>query len=160
MRLLLMRHGSAVDPSVAGDDHRRWLTDEGRQRVRTQCARLAELGSEPEVILSSPLVRAVQTAELMASGCSASPRVRVASELHPSLGTTGDVTDALALLSEQTVLCVGHEPSIRVLASHLAGASLPIFRTGMIVAVNMQAGTGGSCEWWLDPYAEPALIYP
>jgi len=160
MRLLLMRHGSAVDPSVAGDDHRRWLTEDGRERVRAQCGRLAELRYTPDVILSSPLVRAVQTAELVASGSTASPAVRVASELHPSLGTTGDVTDALAQLEEETVLCVGHEPSIRVLASHLAGAALPVFRTGMIVAVQWEPGRGGRCEWWLDPYADPALIHP
>ena len=75
MRLLLMRHGAAVDPTVAGDDHRRWLTEVGREQLREQGARLTARGLTPGAVLSSPLVRAVQTAELIVSLTMTSVRV-------------------------------------------------------------------------------------
>jgi len=159
MRLLLMRHGAAVDPRVAGDDHRRWLTDDGRRCLRAQSERLLELGIKPDAILSSPLVRAVQTAEVMAHGCGCTGAVRVAPELHPSLGTTGDAVAALRLTAVETALAVGHEPLIRVLASHLAGVDLPAFRTGMICCVSWSGEGIGSSDWLMDPSRAEPMVY-
>src|SRR6478736_9710352 len=65
MRLYVMRHGPAVDDAPSGRDDDRELTASGRRRVRAVAQALLEAGELPRVILSSPLVRALQTAEIV-----------------------------------------------------------------------------------------------
>ena len=66
MKLYVMRHGPAADDSPSGRDADRALTPAGRERVTLVAKALTEGGEEPFAILSSPLVRAVETAEIVA----------------------------------------------------------------------------------------------
>jgi len=153
-----MRHGAAVDPNVAGGDPPRWLTPDGRRTVREQAKRIVGLEAAPSVILASPLVRAMQTAELIASGTGFEGEVRVAQELHPSFGTTAGAVEALLSAHAPVVVGVGHEPTIRVLASHLAGRNLPVFRTSMVCCVRIEPDGSSHGEWLLDPTQKVPLI--
>jgi phosphohistidine phosphatase len=67
MKLYVMRHGPAEDHADSGMDGDRALTANGRDRVRAVAALLVDLNEEPLSIITSPLVRAVQTAEVVAS---------------------------------------------------------------------------------------------
>ncbi len=152
MRVLIVRHGEAVDTYQAESDAQRWLTDAGRQRVR----RVADLLAAEEVrfdrVFMSPLVRAVQTAEILASPTSFEGPLTV----WPALagGTTAAALSCLEQVGDDaTVALVGHEPLARVMSAHLTGiADYPGFRTGGVCVVGVSEGAG-RFEWAVDPKA-------
>ena len=85
MEIYVVRHGIAV-PSEAGiPDRFRPLTSKGRRRFRRTARRFARLGRELDLILTSPLVRAVQTAEILV-GAVKNAEVAVLEELDPKSG--------------------------------------------------------------------------
>src|SRR5579883_1178527 len=64
MQVLLLRHGIAEDGHAGQSDAERALTNEGRKKLRQVLQRAATAGVQPDLILSSPLKRALQTAEI------------------------------------------------------------------------------------------------
>ncbi len=153
MRILLVRHGPAVDPYATSTDEARWLTEAGRRRVRNVAKALAELGLEPSIVFTSPFVRAVQTAEVLASG---QPRfegpIEVVRALAPEQGSTAQALAPLERVPDDAlVFVVGHEPKIRALAAQLSGvAGFPGFQAGAACLITRDAGSG-RFEWMLDP---------
>ena len=150
MRVALVRHGEAIDAHAVSSDALRYLTPSGRRTVRRVGAALAEHGVVLGRIFTSPLVRAVQTAEILASASDLEGPV----EVWPALAG-GSTAQALAALGhaadDETVALVGHEPSIRVMAAHLTGFDrFPGFRTGGVCIVDVREGVG-SFQWALDP---------
>lgn len=130
MRILVLRHGHSVDPYRALVDEQRWLTEIGRARVRRLAESLREDGFHPTAIFTSPLVRAVQTAEVFASIANPSlERLEVVPSLAPERGTTAEALSVLdALGPNEDVVVVSHEPKVRVLAAHLGRlAQMPAF---------------------------------
>lgn len=126
MRLLICRHAHAVDPSETTDDRVRWLTAHGRQTAQKVGAMLTRSGDVPSLVLTSPLVRAVQTAELIVGATGFAGPV----EVEPSLSPEGRLSSLIARLTERgeegTVLCVGHEPQMSAWTAALTGhAPLP-----------------------------------
>ena len=124
MHLLLVRHASAEDRAAfaaAGrDDDRRPLTERGARRMRRGAAGLASELERLDAIATSPLVRAVQTADILAE---AFPRA--ARETLPALAPGGDRPTLLAWLAGQGRECVamvGHEPDLSELAAWLLTA--------------------------------------
>src|SRR5712691_7627004 len=87
IRIYLVRHGIAVDPSEKGtlDDDSRPLTAKGRRRFRRLARAFAQLGEIPDFTFTSPLVRAVQTAEILA-GALRVAEVGILDELRPEAG--------------------------------------------------------------------------
>lgn len=157
MRVLLVRHGIAVGYYDAPSDEARWLTPEGRAGVHSVAKRLRELDVAPTRMLMSPLVRAAQTATILAGDGFTGP-LEVNSALSPEYGTSAQ---ALAPLDEfdddDTVVLVGHEPKIRGLAAHLAGSSpLPPFYPGAACMVEWTQGVG-RFVFLLDPRTGEAL---
>src|SRR5215475_10213162 len=126
MRILLIRHAHAIEGGRV--DEERWLTDKGRGVARKVGERLRDEGHAPDAIVTSPLVRAVQTAELVGRGLKYKGVVEVLAELAPD----GSIGAAAAALAERggLVMVVGHEPGISALASHLAGRPVSAFRKG------------------------------
>ncbi len=144
MRLLLVRHGEAVDPAEARTDGQRWLTPRGRASVHRLAARLAERGVLPRRLWTSPLVRAVQTAEVLAGAALAAgrnPDLRVASALAPDEGSSAELQQLLhTAAGEEPVALVGHEPSLRIFAGHLLrSAHEPAFRTAEAWLLHLEA---------------------
>lgn len=153
MRVVLVRHGEAVDGHQAGSDAVRYLTAAGRRTVRQVGGALAERGIVPTRIYTSPLVRAVQTAEILAGAADLDGPV----EVWPPLagGTTAQALEILetgvADQPSETVVLVGHEPSMRTMAGHLTGLGrFPGFRTAGACVIDYDAGRG-AFQWVLDP---------
>jgi phosphohistidine phosphatase len=153
MRVLLVRHGPAVDPYAAPTDELRWLTDAGRARVLHVGTKLRELGLRFDQIFTSPLVRSVQTAELLVR---AHPDYLAPIETVRGLSAeTGTTAQALAPLDtvdqDDLVALVTHEPKIRVLAGHLTGhRDFPAFKPGGACLIERSEGQG-RLLWRLDP---------
>ena len=86
MKLYVMRHGPAEDQAASGIDEDRALSTPGRERVRAVAKILTAEGEEPAQVVTSPLVRAVQTAEIVAIATKLSDRggtVTVLRDLAP-----------------------------------------------------------------------------
>jgi phosphohistidine phosphatase len=151
MRVVLIRHGEASDPHASSDGSRH-LTANGRA-VTAQVARaLRALDIVPTAIYTSPLVRAVQTAEIVAHVLEYAGAVVVHEHLVP--GSTS--ARALAVLEQHVeddvVVLVTHEPTVRALAGSLSGlgSAFPGFRTSGVAIVDVEDGRG-TLEGRLDP---------
>ena len=120
MQLVLIRHGIAED-ARDGDDAARELTEEGRRKMRQGAAGLREIVETLDVIAASPLVRAQQTAEIVAKDYGKLPIVTVKGLMPES-----PPTELMYWLEEQdadVIAVVGHEP-------HL-GKAVTWFTTGV-----------------------------
>jgi phosphohistidine phosphatase len=124
VRVILLRHGIAVDrddPNCPPDPERP-LTREGVDRTRDAVAGLRAIGVRPGAILTSPFVRAVQTAEIASHGLSA-PDPEECPELLPAAHPAA-MGALLMRRSEEEILCAGHEPHLSGLLAYLVwGAS-------------------------------------
>lgn len=116
MQLFLIRHGEAVDASVETPDGSRWLTARGRAETAVTAEWLR--ATPPGTIVTSPLVRAAQTAEVLARDLLPHEPVAVLGPL-----ATGQVKAILraieALDDPRPVALVGHEPTLSQVASEL-----------------------------------------
>ena len=121
MELYLMRHGDAIDRTLpeAADDAARWLTEEGREETAVMARFLHRLGVRLDLALSSPLVRAHQTAEVVADLIGPAQI-----ELCEDLVYGGSFSGIVQAISERApvrrVLLTGHMPSIGRLVGWLA----------------------------------------
>jgi phosphohistidine phosphatase len=123
IELYLIRHGLAAERGENyPDDTKRPLTSRGIQKLRREAKALNALDVSFDVILTSPLVRARQTAEALASGLRVPPPVINAPSLAPG-GTHNAIVDELAKQSHRRkrMAVVGHEPGIGELAARLLG---------------------------------------
>lgn len=146
-RVLLMRHGEAVEGRGLPDDVR-WLTDKGRARTRRVAALLQDEGVRFDRIFTSALVRAVQTAEILASCGGFEGPV----EVHEPLGHMGRLSGLSALDEHDAGLwaLVGHEPSMGMYASKLLGRPFPPFRKSAVLMLRRD-GAHHRFEWYLRP---------
>jgi phosphohistidine phosphatase len=139
MRLYLLRHATATD--VASTDEERALTQEGRDEARVAGAALAELGAKPSHILSSPLVRARQTAEIAAKALKFSKDIELADELENGTSTAALLKALQPYASDGPVLLVGHMPSLSEHLAALIGSetaqSLPLGK-GSVACVEIE----------------------
>jgi len=140
VNLVLVRHGEAGDAPV--DDHRA-LTATGRRHVRRVGQVLVAQPEPIDVILTSPLVRAVQTAEVIAGALGLDEQIHA----RPEIAFPARLEQILAVVDEvpgsvRGVLVVGHEPTMGVLTRHLFGATGPSvsFRTGTAVSMSWTRG--------------------
>ncbi|AKT43200.1 phosphohistidine phosphatase SixA [Chondromyces crocatus] len=121
MEILIVRHGQAVDDAPGLGDGGRWLTARGRKLTRRVARWLSKRKERrPVAIWTSQLVRAVQTAEILAEAAGLT-EVSVAAELSPGL----DPTALIRLLSLHgdagPLVLVGHEPLLSALITALLG---------------------------------------
>lgn len=143
MRVLLIRHGEAIDPR-SGPDGSRHLTRRGREVSRAVARALEGRGVVPTVIYTSPLVRAVQTAEILAHAIDHRDPVLVHDHLVPNATTAR----ALAVLDlhddDDIVALISHEPTVHTLAGHLTGlgGGFPGFRTSGAAVIDLAGGVG------------------
>jgi phosphohistidine phosphatase len=136
VRLYIVRHGPAEDHAVSGRDFDRALTAPGRERVRDVGRALQEADELPLLIVSSPLVRALQTAEIVASIAKIEAPVSVRRELSPG-GEARALVEELIASEAKRVMLVGHEPDLADLASHLSGRSFPAgLQKAMVVGLS------------------------
>ncbi len=140
MKLYLVRHAEAVSEDVAGSDEVRWLSARGREAARVLARLLREQGVELDAVVTSPLPRATQTAELVANGLDFLGVVEVLPELAPGCHPRRAAEELPA--RGRAVLVVGHEPTISSLGAYLLGRpSFPPFRTAQCCALENGAPT-------------------
>ena len=128
MRLYVMRHGVAMDrhDPAAPSDPERPLTADGSERTRLAVLGLLHLGVHVERVLTSPYLRATQTAAIAAEPLGV-PRGAI--EVVPSLAPEQPVAEAAAIVESggaRSTLLIGHAPELDALIAHLVGASQPV----------------------------------
>ena len=147
----IMRHGPAEDESHSGNDFDRALTASGRERVLRVAQELVARGEAPRVILASPLVRALQTAELVAQVCRPAEPVRVRREIAPGGDVRGLLFEVIRS-GQPRVMLVGHEPSVSdLVAGVLAEGFSQGFEKAMIVGLRTLEGTPVARRFVLNP---------
>jgi phosphohistidine phosphatase len=160
MKLYFVRHATAARKSTwREDDDLRPLTRTGRKRFRQAAESLVAAGMlTPELILTSPLVRAEQTAVIL--GRVLGPTVPIAEEWR--LGHSFDVNDLRAILAQQprvpSLAIVGHNPSMCEVLGHITGGAELDLRKGAVALVEItDATTPAGRLMWLAP---PTLFGP
>lgn len=130
--LYLVRHAIAAERGPAWpDDALRPLTHKGKARMRQVVAGLAALGVRVDQVITSPLTRAAETAELLVEGLQPTPTLAVTTALAP-----GQPLEALLRALEpydraDAIALVGHEPDLGEVAASLLGAQEPLpFKKG------------------------------
>ena len=154
MRLLVIRHAEAVPPGTMRDAERP-LTTRGVQTFTAAARGLARLVPAPDVLLSSPALRARQTAALIASAWGVDPTE------EPALasGSLDRILGALELQAQDaTVAVVGHEPTVSSLVAELSGMASPEsvgFEPGAaaLLEVDSLAACDARVVWFLSPAA-------
>ena len=160
MNIYILRHGIAVEhgsPDFEKDADRP-LTPEGEKQLRKSARAMKRMKLEFDLILSSPLVRARQTAEIVAGEMKARKRLEISDALTPG----GDVEALVRQLNEREpapegVLLVGHEPYLSRLISWLTsgGENTAVdFKKGGLCKLEtgqLRAGKCAALAWLLTP---------
>jgi len=158
VKLYVMRHGPAEDQAASGRDEDRALTPSGRERVRSVAKTLVMLEEAPLWVVSSPLVRALQTAEIVAAATKLADRdgtVETRREMAPG-GDAEDLVKGLLAAEKKRCLVVGHEPDLTELIAALVGQPLLVpMDKAMVVGLTLKPGSA-ALRFVLDPRA-PAL---
>jgi phosphohistidine phosphatase len=154
--LYLVRHAIAAERGEDWpDDDKRPLTARGVSRFKESVTGLSRLGVAVDEIFTSPLIRAKQTADLLAAGLPGKPSVKVLDALSPG-HTPGSLLAQLAKNARRRrIALVGHEPALGELAAHLIGAgrALP-FKKGGVCRIDVESLTSrraGALNWFLTP---------
>jgi len=158
MELVFLRHGLAVDREEwKGEDESRPLTAEGVERTKEVVRGLRALKVRPNVILSSPLLRARETAEIAKKGLSSDAKVELVDELTPSAAPDRVIARLADLAGKPVVLCVGHEPhlstTISAMVSGKIAASFELKKAGAccIRFAGIPKAGAGTLLWLLPP---------
>jgi len=154
MRITLIRHGEAGED--APRDEERSLTKGGRTEVRRVGQALERAGVHFGAVVSSPLVRAVQTAEITAAAVGYRGRVLVSEKLIPDAFPAGvmSLLATLASAGKKSVALVAHEPVLsRVAAMLLQIGRFPPLRKAEAIRIRLPGGAEqpGTFRWRIDP---------
>jgi len=160
MNLYILRHGIAVEPGSPGyeEDADRPLTPEGECKLRRITEAMEALDLSFDLILSSPFLRARQTAEIVAEALKARKRLDYSDSLKPG-GSSRKLVEHLDHLRPRPddVLLVGHEPYLSELISLLVsgkeGFGVVLKKGGLckLAADSLQPGRCAMLEWLLTP---------
>jgi len=154
--LYLVRHGLAETRGESWpDDTKRPLSEEGMARLRKQARGLSRLGVVVEVMLTSPLVRTLQTAEIVAAAFDPRPHIVNVESLAPGGSFAAVMADLEKHGKKARIALVGHEPGIGELAARLIGTRHPIaFKKGAVARIDLDtlsANAPGELRWFLTP---------
>ena len=159
MKIYLIRHGIAHEPDDAGYevDSQRQLTAKGRDNITRIAHALHKLDVKPDLILSSPYVRAEQTAAILAKEFNLQKHL-ILSELLVPEGKAEEIIGAIVenFMADE-ILIVSHEPCLSLLTSFLVTASLDLainIRKGgvcCLLANDLRLEPRATLEWLLTP---------
>jgi phosphohistidine phosphatase len=116
-----MRHAEAVEGSDVLKDEWRFLTKDGRLAAKNTSSLIARYGPKPRLIISSPLTRAVQTAEIIAEKACRKNVVAASGFLLPGSDISDLVEYIKSCKDSKRVMLVGHEPQLGTLVATLLG---------------------------------------
>jgi phosphohistidine phosphatase len=158
MHLFLLRHGIAAELGTAGyEDADRPLTSEGKSKLKTIAAAMLKLELGFDLIVSSPYIRARQTAEIVSERLKLTNKLEFTRFLEPH----GNLSSLIRLLqsysSLDNVLLVGHEPSLSELISLLMcgeSETSVVMKKGGLAKLHVTSLRAARCaflEWLLTP---------
>ncbi len=151
MRLYFLRHAIAQERQLGLSDAGRALLPEGIQKTERLAARLDEYKVAPSAIYSSPLVRAHQTAAIIAA------RLDIDMHITDSLSPGFEVRALQALVdhhhSEDDIMVVGHEPDFSSTISYIIGGGNIDMKKGALARVDLNSvhPLYGSLVWLISP---------
>jgi len=156
LKLYFLRHGQAGSRhDWHEDDSLRPLTVEGRKRMKREATAIWKLKLPLDLILSSPLVRASQTAEIVANAQGSTARLITDDRLAPGFGPK----DLAAIVAEHAVaqglMLVGHEPDFSETIGQLTGGGQLAMKKGALACVELDdsASLKGTLVWLIPPKA-------
>jgi phosphohistidine phosphatase len=153
LQLFLLRHADAGDPAAwAGDDAARPLSEKGIRQSERLGAFLAEVGVRPDAIISSPKVRALRTAEIVAESLGIGVRI----DERLGGGCDPEAVDAILLAAggPRRAVIVGHDPDFSELLGFLAGTDAVSMKKGAFARLDVRgpvAGGSGTLRWLVPP---------
>ena len=164
IELLAMRHAKS-DWGVAAADRERPLAPRGVKAAKRMGRALTRIGAEPELMLTSPAVRARATAELAAAAGGWQAAIRVVPGFYG--GAWSDVTAGIAAArpSVQRIMVIGHEPTWSDLVAALCGGGRVTMPTGAVACLRIDdtdwTALGPGCaelRWHLTPATLRSLL--
>lgn len=156
LELYLIRHGVAAERGDDyPDDSKRPLTSGGISRLRKEARALEELNIGFDHIITSPLLRTRQTADVFAETLKSKPSVSTSDALAPAGAPTAVIQELGKHMRKARIAIVGHEPNLGELAARLIGARNPLeFKKGAICRIDFEIfppkGTG-HLRWFVTP---------
>lgn len=159
MIIYLVRHGIAIDRTdpKSPPEAERPLTAKGVQKTRAAALGLAGLGAKPDVMVTSPYVRAAQTAEIFAEALGFSTeKIRVSDMLKPA-ANPADTVKEMPHWKAKELACFGHAPHLDLLIAYLAGARGPFteLKKAGVACFEHASGHG---RWVLRWVATPKML--
>jgi phosphohistidine phosphatase len=156
IELYLVRHGIAEERGPDWpDDGKRPLTKEGENRLREAAAGLDAAGVTLDVMLTSRLTRARQTAVILAKELPGRCPVEVLEALSPGSSYRRFLHELGAHAGRTRIACVGHEPDMGHLAARLIGAARPLaFKKGAVCCIDLDGlppSGPGALRWLATP---------
>lgn len=156
MKLYLLRHGIAEDAHGGMRDEQRQLTPEGRRKLKEVMRVARASGVQPSMILSSPLVRAVQTAAIAAEELNYDGAMPQLDSLIPEAAASQAWEEIRVHRDESELLLASHNPLCSSLAGFLLGApDLQIdFKKGGMMRIDLESfgpRPRGILRWYLVP---------
>jgi phosphohistidine phosphatase len=123
MRIIFVRHAEAIERTESIADERRYLTPDGRYLFRKTAKTMRDEGLDPNLILTSPYLRAVQTADILAEKSAYIGSLMAVEELEPGFDMDALTRIILSYKPVKELVLVGHEPDLSTVISTLL--SLP-----------------------------------
>jgi phosphohistidine phosphatase len=156
MELYLLRHGIAEDHAASGHDADRALTDDGRKKLRHVLSRARKASVTPTLILSSPLKRAFETAEIAANELGYSSEISITNSLTPDSSPHRVWTEVRAHRDEPAILLAGHEPLFSATVAWFLGSprSMVEFKKAALVRIDFDSlgpEPRGVLQWMITP---------
>jgi phosphohistidine phosphatase len=154
MVFYFLRHGLAEDRAVwLADDEQRPLTKEGKEKMAREAEALASLDLGLDLIVTSPLARALQTAQIVAQRLGMEDKLVQDERLSPGFGLQELSGILAAHPSVQTLMVVGHEPDFSETISDLIGGGRVVCKKGGLARVDVisQAPLTGELAWLIPP---------
>ncbi|NVN99673.1 MAG: histidine phosphatase family protein [Geobacteraceae bacterium] len=141
MKVHFIRHAQAIERSTDLPDELRNLTCRGRKRFRKVAATFRKIDISPDIIVTSPKIRAVQTAEILSETIRFSGELKVLPELgeNPGMATLSTILNSYSMAGD--IVIVGHEPWLGELIGKLLSIkSIPYLPKGCVVSLKIFSG--------------------
>ena len=154
LKLYFLRHGQAGNrQDWRGDDSKRPLTVKGKQRMQREAATIWTLELPLDVIISSPLVRAAQTAEIVAKAKGSSAKLVTDGRLAPGFGPKHLAAIVAEHRGARGLMLVGHEPDFSETISQVTGGGRLTMKKGALACVEVEdsASLNGTLGWLIPP---------
>ena len=138
MKLYVIRHAIAIERGGGIADEDRYLTARGRESFRLNAKAFAKKGIIPDCIVTSPLVRCVQTADILVEALAFSGELKVARDLAPGFDLQGLNRIITSCGGAQKIAIIGHEPDLGILVEALLKLEGSFsLKKGMVVALDL-----------------------